>query len=128
MALTDDNMVMQVAPVNGGGNGFGFGDGNGWWILLLFILLGNGAWGMGGFGGGFDGGLYGIAEERQRHWSRPCHTAKRHAPYQASGHEHLWLSANTCIADHRLGNHCGQHQRTAGQPVQGKNLQHEPDA
>lgn len=58
MALTDDNMVMQVAPVNGGGNGFGFGDGNGWWILLLFILLGNGAWGMGGFGGGFDGGLY----------------------------------------------------------------------
>lgn len=57
MALTDDNMVMQVAPVNGGGNGFGFGDGNGWWILLLFILLGNGAWG-GGFGGGFDGGLY----------------------------------------------------------------------
>ncbi len=56
MALTDDNMVMQVAPVNGGGNGFGFGDGNGWWILLLFILLGNGAWGMGGgFGGG---GLY----------------------------------------------------------------------
>ena len=58
MALTDDNMVMQVAPVNGGSNGFGFGDGNGWWILLLFILLGNGAWGMGGFGGGFDGGLY----------------------------------------------------------------------
>lgn len=56
MALTDDNMVMQVAPVNGGGNGFGFGDGNGWWILLLFILLGNGAWGMGGFGG--EGGLY----------------------------------------------------------------------
>ena len=56
MALTDDNMVMQVAPVNGGGNGFGFGDGNGWWILLLFILLGNGAWGMGGFGGA--DGLY----------------------------------------------------------------------
>lgn len=56
MALTDDNMVMQVAPVNGSGNGFGFGDGNGWWILLLFILLGNGAWGM---GGGFGGdGLY----------------------------------------------------------------------
>lgn len=56
MALTDDNMVMQVAPVNGGGNGFGFGDGNGWWILLLFILLGNGTWGM---GGGFGGdGLY----------------------------------------------------------------------
>ena len=51
---------MPVMPAYGmGGNGgFGFGDGNGWWILLLFILLGNGAWGMGGFGGGFDGGLY----------------------------------------------------------------------
>lgn len=58
MALTDDNMVMQVAPVGANNGGFGFGDGNGWWILLLFILLGNGAWGMGGFGGGFDGGLY----------------------------------------------------------------------
>lgn len=55
MALTDDNMVMQVAPVNGG-NGFGGFGGDGWWILLLFILLGNGAWGMGGFGGA--DGLY----------------------------------------------------------------------
>lgn len=62
MALTDENnMVMPVAPMcnNGGGFGNSFGDGS-WWILLLFILLGNGAWGMGGFGGGFgfDGGLY----------------------------------------------------------------------
>lgn len=56
MALTDDT-TMLVQPANNGGFG-GFGDGNGWWILLLFILLGNGAWGMGGFGGGFDGGLY----------------------------------------------------------------------
>ncbi len=58
MALTDDgnNMVMPVAPMYGGnGNGFGNGfGGDGWWILLLFILLGNGAWGngFGGFGGG----------------------------------------------------------------------------
>lgn len=62
MALTDENMVMPVAPMYGGGNGFGgFGDGNSFWILLLFILLGNGGWG-GGFGGGmwggFDSGLY----------------------------------------------------------------------
>ena len=49
MALTDDT-TMLVQPAN---NGFGgFGDGNSFWILLLFILLGNGAWGMGGFGGG----------------------------------------------------------------------------
>lgn len=60
MALTDEsagNMVMPVSPMYGGNNGGfgGFGDG-GWWILLLFILLGNGAWGN-GFGG-MDGGLY----------------------------------------------------------------------
>lgn len=54
MALTDDT-TMLVQPANNGGFG-GFGDGNSFWILLLFILLGNGAWGMGGFGG--EGGLY----------------------------------------------------------------------
>ena len=58
MALTDDNMVMPVTPAYGNSGGFGGFGGDGWWILLLFILLGNGAWGMGGFGGGFDGGLY----------------------------------------------------------------------
>lgn len=63
MALTDENnMVMPVAPMYGNGNGFGNGfGGDGWWILLLFILLGNGAWGNGfggGMWGGFDGGLY----------------------------------------------------------------------
>lgn len=63
MALTDDNnMVMPVAPMYGGGmnNGFGNGfGGDGWWILLLFILLGNGAWGngFGGWGGGGAGAL-----------------------------------------------------------------------
>lgn len=62
MALTDEStggMVMPVAPMYGG-NGNGFGDGfggSGWWILLLFILLGNGAWNNGG-GYGNAGGLY----------------------------------------------------------------------
>ena len=57
MALTDETgggMVMPVSPMYGSGNGFGgFGDG-GWWILLLFILLGGNGWGngFGGFGGG----------------------------------------------------------------------------
>lgn len=59
MALTDEmggNMVMPVSPMNSNG-GFGDFGGSGWWILLLFILLGNGAWGNGnGFGGG--SGLY----------------------------------------------------------------------
>ena len=63
MALTDENsMVMPVAPMyggNGGGFGNGFG-GDGWWILLLFILLGGNGWGngFGGFGGNVGSELY----------------------------------------------------------------------
>lgn len=53
MALSDENgmnTTMLVSPANGVANGFdGFG-GNSWWILLLFILLGNGGFGFGGFG------------------------------------------------------------------------------
>lgn len=62
MALTDEsmnNMVMPVSPMYGGGSGFGSGfGGDGWWILLLFILLGNGAWGNGGGYGSGSGQLY----------------------------------------------------------------------
>ena len=58
MALTDGSgseMVMPVAPAYSAGNG-GFGFGGDWaWIILLFLIGGNG-WGMGGFGG-FGGGL-----------------------------------------------------------------------
>ena len=58
MALTDDkSMVMPVTPMYGNNGGFGDMGGSGWWILLLFLLLGNNGWGN-GFGGGFDGGLY----------------------------------------------------------------------
>ena len=52
MALTDENgsgMVMPVAPMYGNGGNGGFMDGNGWWILILFLLLGG--WNNGGFGG-----------------------------------------------------------------------------
>ena len=59
MALGNESgtgMIMPVAPTSGGfGNGFG---GDGWWIILLFVLLGG--WGncnnMGNYGGG--NGLY----------------------------------------------------------------------
>ena len=59
MALETENgmgttMLVQPAGNTGGGNMFG--DGNGWWIILLFILLGG--WGN-GFGGGYGmDGLY----------------------------------------------------------------------
>ena len=58
MAIESESngMVMPVAPMYGGygsGSGFGSAFGNdGWWIILLFILLGNNGWGN-GFGGGF---------------------------------------------------------------------------
>ena len=43
MALENEgsNMVMPVSPMYGSGNGgFGFGNDGGWWILILFLLLG----------------------------------------------------------------------------------------
>lgn len=67
MALTDESgnsMVMPVTPMYGGGNAGGFGNGfggDGFWILLLFLLLGNNGWNNGGYaGGGYGagGGLY----------------------------------------------------------------------
>lgn len=61
MALTDENMVMPVQPMNNYGNG-GFGFGGDWaWILLLLVL--GGGWGGFGLGGGMgamaamDGGF-----------------------------------------------------------------------
>jgi hypothetical protein len=58
-------MVMPVAPMNnfGGGFGNGFGD-NGWWIILLFILLGNNGWG--GYGGGIGSGAGFVDASVQR--------------------------------------------------------------
>ena len=57
MALTDgseNGMVMPVQPMCGSGNGgWGNGFGGDWaWIILLFLLGGNGWGGFGGFGGG----------------------------------------------------------------------------
>lgn len=63
MAFTDNagmGTTMLVQPSNGTNGGFGgFGNGDGWWILLLFLLLGNNGWGGNGIGGGNGvGGLY----------------------------------------------------------------------
>ena len=63
MALTDEGngvgttMLVQPSGFGGMNSGNGFFGGDGFWILILFILLGG--WNNGGFGGGFGGdGLY----------------------------------------------------------------------
>ena len=59
MALNSENdMIMPVTPMgNGNGGGFGdFGGNSGWWILLLFLLIGNNGWGNGNGGGNWNGG------------------------------------------------------------------------
>ena len=61
MAFSDESgnsMVMPVSPLYGnGGNGYGSFGNDGFWIILLFILLGNNGWG-GGFGGYGGGNSY----------------------------------------------------------------------
>lgn len=48
----NENMIMPVQPLYGGGygNGGGFGYGSDWWLILI-LLFACGGWGMGGFGG-----------------------------------------------------------------------------
>ena len=63
MSLTTGEMsAADLAAVVGNSNGnggFGFGNGEGWWIILLFLLLGNNGWGN-GFGGSSNGGVGGL--------------------------------------------------------------------
>lgn len=52
--MTDETMVMPVAPAYGGGGfGGGFGYGGDFWLILI-LLFAFGGWG-GGFGGGYTG-------------------------------------------------------------------------
>lgn len=67
MAIDNETMngtpfTMPVQPMYGGygnNNGFGFGGDGLWFLILFFLLIGNGGWGgFGGFGGGFNNDLY----------------------------------------------------------------------
>lgn len=59
MSLTTSEMSCADIAAVVGNNGNGFGDmGNGgWWLILLFLIFGNG-WGNGGGSNGGAGGLY----------------------------------------------------------------------
>lgn len=57
LSCADIAAVMGANRGNDGG--FGFDGNSGWWVILLFLLLGNGGWGNGyGGGNGGAGGLY----------------------------------------------------------------------
>ena len=58
-------MIMPVAPTGGTGFGNGFGGDGGWWILLLFILLGGWNNNGNGYGAG-AGGLYPWMNQSQQ--------------------------------------------------------------
>lgn len=63
MSITASEMTPAdiAAVTNNGGNGFGNGfGGDGWWVLLLWLAMMNGGWGMGGMYGGMMGGLGGF--------------------------------------------------------------------
>ena len=65
MAITEggEGMVMPVAPMGGGFGNTGFGN-DGWWIILLFVLLGGWGGGFGGYGNG--GGVVSVDNSLQR--------------------------------------------------------------
>ena len=44
--------LSDIAAVSGNNRNGGFGDGDYWWIILLFLFAGNGAWGFGNHGAG----------------------------------------------------------------------------
>ena len=63
MSITASEMTPAdiAAVTNNGGNGFGNGfGGDGWWVLLLWLAMMNGGWGMGGMYGGMMGGMGGF--------------------------------------------------------------------
>lgn len=94
MALTDENgmnTTMLVSPTGGNmGGGFGnaFGGDGSWWILLLFILLGNG-----GMWGGFGAGNYGMIGSEMYPWMNQANLT-------SSGFQNQMLNDNvTSIRD-----------------------------
>ena len=58
-----EGMVMPVTPMGGGFGANGFGN-DGWWIILLFVLLGGWGNGFGGYGNG--GGVVSVDNSLQR--------------------------------------------------------------
>lgn len=91
MALTDENgmnTTMLVSPTGGNGFGNAFGGDGSFWILLLFILLGNG-----GMWGGFGAGNYGMIGSEMYPWMNQANLT-------SSGFQNQMLNDNiTSIRD-----------------------------
>ena len=95
MALTDENgmnttMLVSPSGSNGFGNAFG-GDGS-FWILLLFILLGNG-----GMWGGFGAGNYGMIGSEMYPWMNQANLT-------SSGFQNQMLNDNVTSIRDGIGN------------------------
>lgn len=53
MSLENENgLVMPVTPMNTGNGGMGWGGDSAWWLILLFLIIGNNGWGNGYGNGG----------------------------------------------------------------------------
>lgn len=53
MSLENENgLVMPVTPMNTGNGGMGWGGESAWWLILLFLIIGNNGWGNGYGNGG----------------------------------------------------------------------------
>lgn len=70
MAMSDYSLSDIAAITDGGGSGFGR-NGDGWWIILLFILLGG--WGNRGWGGN-QGGAGGVGGDALYPWLNQAQT------------------------------------------------------
>lgn len=113
MFNSDDNMIMPVAPTGfNGSNSFG---GDGWWIILLFILLG---YGNNGFGANSNSNLYpwmnqseqisnGFRDQNLQNGvtnlsSQICNSFADQTAAMSNGFNNLASQFASCCCDNRL--------------------------
>ena len=112
MAIGDYTLADLAAATGNGNDGFGEGGNGGWWILLLFILLGgwngNRGWGGNGGGAGSVGGdaLYPWMENAQAISNGFANAETAAAARQAASTQQsfaLQQQFAECCCENRLG-------------------------